>query len=650
VEAKRAGGMPPAPWRTGVLLLLFIAVCDGNEMAAPSVELSPSQAMVDIQALYKEVVVSTAERFAPEEQMVQLPDASRVQPSTEVPQQSSVPPLQESAPTQQQQQAQPQVPGVAAQPQPSQQVFQQVPKTLPSPVQAPAALQQPAAVSVPAKAPQVAQQTVATAKQPQLQAQQVAPIQAPAPAELTADEKAVQAQKQAGEKKVHQAQDFNTLVNQVNTVLDGAITQLKTDRKLFQKTAAGGKDRLSSITEKAQQAKLEAKGNHVLINAINTHVAIAKKENAKVFLAFATKFRHSAEKSFWKSYNEAKEKKATLLGLYDKITHHVGRAVKAMRKKWAPVEKKFLSTLKSYYKVRYGCGSKSEKEHKACATTKKEAKAKMKASHASFLEFKSNYKTAHHHGKKLRRSLKQAIHKLRFVFKQSRQEVRKSQDLFHAGFNQRYNARKSISLSALKEVHKQLQLREQAQHKKQNIKASATTSKQAQAEHAVNNAAKAMVTQAAKAIMKAKQKTKSSRVNALATSEKLAPSAPRKRAHSGVSDAKKVRKKVKAALDKAVEKKAEKKAVLLLKNVVKVRKKEKAAMDKVVEKKAEKKAVLLLKNVVKEAKKDDVPESDDLEESFLENVEGSFLEETDQVPSLSEIVLEAGPHRHDPYM
>merc|ERR1719324_511081 len=200
-----------------------------------------------------------------------------------------------------------------------------------------------------------------------------------------------------------------------------------------------------------------------MIDAINTHVAIAKKENAKAFITFAKKFRKTAKKSFWESYNKAKQKKATLRGLYDKITHHVGRAVKAMRKKQAPLEDEYLSKLKAFYKARYGCNAKDKSE---CSKTKKKAKAAMKKAHANMLGFKSNYKTAHHHGKKLRRRLKQSMHKLRFVFKQAREEMRKSQALFHAGFDERYTARKSISLTALKDVHKLNQQKKQARKAK----------------------------------------------------------------------------------------------------------------------------------------------------------------------------------------
>merc|ERR1711935_1127318 len=109
-----------------------------------------------------------------------------------------------------------------------------------------------------------------------------------------------------------------------------------------------------------------------------------------------------------------------------------------------------MKTLKAYYKAKYGCEAKSDK--KPCTAKSKAAKAEMKKAHTVLTEFKSNLKTAHHHGKKLRKRLKQALKKLHFVFKEARGEVRKSLQEFHAGYDVHYSALQTISMTAIKKA------------------------------------------------------------------------------------------------------------------------------------------------------------------------------------------------------
>lgn len=181
----------------------------------------------------------------------------------------------------------------------------------------------------------------------------------------------------------------------------------------------------------------------------------------------------------------------------------------------------------------------------------------------------------------------------------------------------------------------------------------------------VKSAATDMVKQAAKALMKVKEKKKAKKEAVKlqrAVTQKKKPvqvTAIKNQApgsSSNGSDASKLL-TTKTVKSKQTDKKA------------------KAAMAKAVEKSAEKKAVLLLKNVVKQAKKDEVNflEVPQDEESMSEEPEGTFVEETEQefgeqlediqaqmekvieghnasepeVPSLSGIVLEKGPHQHD---
>merc|ERR1712196_274662 len=90
----------------------------------------------------------------------------------------------------------------------------------------------------------MAQQAATQQAAPQQAApQQAAPQQAATPQQAapqpamqqTLQEQKQKAQKATAAKKLHQAQDFNQLVKNVNAILGNAMLRMKRDRKLFQK-------------------------------------------------------------------------------------------------------------------------------------------------------------------------------------------------------------------------------------------------------------------------------------------------------------------------------------------------------------------------------------------------------------------------------
>jgi len=504
-EAHRAMGVQV--WLYALALFLVV---DGAELRAEQpAGTATSQAASEIESLYQEIMAMP--QLPNHHAAAQVPEDELI----EVPVVSSASPVGAAKPTAAPQQATPQ------QATPQQATPQQA-----APQQA--ATQQ--AATQQAATQQAAPQQAAT--------QQAAPQPA---MQQTLQEQKQKAQKATAAKKLHQAQDFNQLVKNVNAILGNAMLRMKRDRKLFQKAQSDADQKKNSIAEAAEQAKQEAKGDETRIAAIETHVSLAQQENAKALIAFATKFRHTATHTFWKSYNKAKKLKAQLSELYDSITSHVGRAVNAMRRKRGPLENGYFKNLKAYFKVRYGgCGKESKQN---CARTKKTAKNKMKAARAALLSFKTNLRTAHRHGKKLHHRLHSAIAKLHFVFKQAREEERKSEAAFHAGFDAQYSARKTVSLTALKQVKQRLEEHSRVQPQP-NTKSLSTSD-------AVSTAATAFVRQAAKVIKKQKVET-SPRSSGVATSA----------AQRVVPTSRKVEKK-------AVEINAEKKVVNLLKKVVK---------------------------------------------------------------------------------
>merc|ERR1711871_149120 len=94
-------------------------------------------------------------------------------------------------------------------------------------------------------------------------------------------------------------------------------------------------------------------------------------------------------------------------------------------------------------------GEKDDKKKDDCMAPAKKAKAEMKATKQKLSDFKDNLQTAHHHGRKLRKRLKHALHKLQYVFQKARKALRHAKEGFHAGFDMHYSAQKAITHSAL---------------------------------------------------------------------------------------------------------------------------------------------------------------------------------------------------------
>jgi len=251
---------------------------------------------------------------------------------------------------------------------------------------------------------------------------------------------------------IDKAKHFKQLVKEVNTILDDTILKLKKDRKLFRKAAADGRTKTSAVASEASSAKHDAKGNEMAIEAIETHVTLAAKDGAQAFIKFAANFRKRAKRAFWKSYNKADEDESKLSDLYHEITGHVGHAIKAMRKHGVDLNTIFLSSLKNFYKFNYECklAKSKNKSEKTCEKTTQAKKTKMKVAQTALLSFQDNLKTAHHHGRKLRKRLKRALRKLHFVFKKARHAFRHTDHHFQAGYNLHYQAMRTISQRAVK--------------------------------------------------------------------------------------------------------------------------------------------------------------------------------------------------------
>lgn len=251
---------------------------------------------------------------------------------------------------------------------------------------------------------------------------------------------------------VDKAKRFKQLVKEVNSILDGAMLKLKKDKKLFHRAATDGRSKKSTVTNKAASAKQDAKGDATRIEAIETHMQLAVKDNAKVFIKFATKFRKSAKRAFWKSYNTADTRQSKLNDLYHEITTHVAHAVRAMRSHGHKLNSKYVQTIKAFYKAKYSCvaNKKDKKKQAACAKVTQEKKAKTKSAHKALLNFQKNMQTAHHHGRKLRKRLKHALKKLHFVFKKARHTFRRISNSFHVGYRVHYEAMVAVSKRALR--------------------------------------------------------------------------------------------------------------------------------------------------------------------------------------------------------
>jgi len=353
-------------------------------------------------------------------------------PSQQISQQQA--PLQQAASQQtSQQQAPPQQ--TSQQQAPPQQTSQGRPQSQETkPVQAPQQQAQQQVTGAQAQQPVVVQQQTGTAVP--VQAPAVAPAAAPAPPTKS------------------KAQEFNSLVTEVNTLLDDAIGKLKKDKDLFKQASEDQASKLSELKEQANSAKQDANGNTMLMDAIETNRALAAKEGAKAFISFAENFRKSAEDQFLKSYSSAEDRQSKLQELYEDITSHVANAVKQMQSNGQKIESQYMEAVKAFYKthykLKYRCEKeKDDKKEDDCMAPVKKAKAEMKSAKQKLSDFKDNLQTAHHHGRKLRKRLKHALHKLTYVFRKARKALRRAKEGFHAGFDMHYSAQKAVSHSAL---------------------------------------------------------------------------------------------------------------------------------------------------------------------------------------------------------
>lgn len=333
----------------------------------------------------------------------------------------------------------------------------------------------------------------------------------------------------AGDSKLGKGQQFNALVAEVNTILDGAMGKLEADKVMFKKAKEDGSSIHEDLAQKASTAREEAKGNPTQIEAIETHLALETKDHAKAFINFASDFRERAKNAFWKAYHAAENDKAKLSDLFEEITSHVGHAVKAMEADQDNYEDKFSTKLKEFYKARYSCKAKTDAqpakdkdgkkvEPDACVDNVKTAKKAMKDAQQDLATFKENLKTAHHHGRKLRKGLQKSLNKLRYVFQKARTTYRHRTKEFHAGYTEHYSAQKSISKLPLRKLAKEEEkesddkdIKEEKGAVEEEKEDAEDSSEKEVAGDTVKKAeikAVKMVTKAAKAILDKKQKDK----------------------------------------------------------------------------------------------------------------------------------------------
>lgn len=444
-------------WRAVLAILVIAVVCDTTEVTGfnsfqmEESALSAKQTLNEIEDLLQAVGPSAG---APIEALIEedatagtvqaTPGPAQVQQQVQVP----------VSPASQQQQQQQQAPQQQAQQAQQQQAQQQAPR-------------------------QQAQQQQASQQQqaPQQQAPRQAPQQQQAPQQHAQQQQAQQPQQQQQQPatKVSKAQEFNDLVTEVNTLLDDAMLKLKKDKELFKKSSSDASAKQSELKEQANSAKQDAAGNSLQINAIETNMQLASKEGAKAFVTFAETFRKSAENKFLKSYSDAESRQSKLGELYEDITSHVADAVKKMESTGTKMQKQYLDTVKAFYKIhyklKYSCGN--EKDNKsviACNAPAKHAKKSMKEAKTKLADFTDNLHTAHHHGRKLRKRLKHALHKLQYVFQKARKALRHTKEGFHAGFDMHYSAQKAVSQGALLALKKANTDKDDPQGVKQEVK------------------------------------------------------------------------------------------------------------------------------------------------------------------------------------
>merc|ERR1712205_200045 len=127
-----------------------------------------------------------------------------------------------------------------------------------------------------------------------------------------------------------------------------------------------------------------------------------------------------------------------------------------------------MAKLKDYWKAKY---TQLDEKGKPIpkATLKKSrhyAKLKMKHARSQQWHFKRSMSKAHHHAKKLRKGLQQALRKIHFVFKKARSMYRHTAKAFMVGFEMEVAAQKPVSQKPLRKLRKRRQLKQKLHKKK----------------------------------------------------------------------------------------------------------------------------------------------------------------------------------------
>jgi len=276
---------------------------------------------------------------------------------------------------------------------------------------------------------------------------------------------ATKAEKKKISQKLDLAKHFNQLVKEVDSLLETGMQKLKRDRNIFRKAVADGKKKQHRLRRKMGRARRHAKGDHTKIEAIETHMALAKKAGARAFLKFVESFRHGAGTQFWVKYKDAKKKRYDLVKTYHKIRRHVNHACKKMYSNGAALHKTYMTKLKGYWKAKYACKEKIPKGTTLVAI-KHTAKLDMKKARSALQHFKKMQHKARRHAKHLKEGLKHAIGKLHFVFMKARGMYRHIAKEFVPTLGTQVLAKKSVSHQPLQK----LQAKKQNDKKKNKAK------------------------------------------------------------------------------------------------------------------------------------------------------------------------------------
>merc|ERR1711988_1104435 len=332
----------------------------------------------------------------------------------------------------------------------------------------PLQIQRKVQVQTQVAAPKLSNQSV-PAQKPQLQSQaskHIVVVMAKTKKQTQAQAKKLA--KKKAKKKLHLARQFNKFVKQVDSILDDAMKKLKKDKKLFHKAVQDGHKKQVVLQHQAQGARRHANGDSVKIDAIQTHMALAQRAGARAFIKFVNSFRTGAKKNFRASYKNAKIHERQLKKIYHKICHRVSHAWKAMKGHGKKLHATYMTALKHYWKAKYSCvGDKKKPSIKvALKKARHNAKQKMKHARSQQWHFKRSMSKAHHHAKKLRKGLQQALRKIHFVFKKARSMYRHTAKTFMIGFVMQVAAQKPVRKGALRRLQKRQLKRKQLKKQK----------------------------------------------------------------------------------------------------------------------------------------------------------------------------------------